>query len=218
MSRYIVFSPRTMRARSRALRQHREEKSIDCSPGDATASKRDAGISSSKKILRHKVGRLCRLATLQRTYRAVTIFSARGRNYAAAAAAASPCARDAGAIMLEKLFSGGTASLRSDIRLPKLTPTCTCPRYETPRSFSYSPSASPPPKDNERMRRAENEIRGVEGVRPARRKTRCDANARFAKVPKNYVALVRQRRVFVPTGLCNELKGAEVTLRVRFYE
>lgn len=58
---------------------------------------------------------------------------------------------------------GWRESLRSDIRLSKLTSARTCPRYEMPRSFSCSSLCLSPPlsrEGNERMRRAENEIQG----------------------------------------------------------
>lgn len=88
--------------------------------------------------------------------------------------------------MLEKLFSRAreevenTASLRSDIRLPKLTSARTCSRYEKRLVVFPVPPVLPPllrPEDNERMRRAENEIQPAH--RPGKPEER--NNARFAK-------------------------------------
>lgn len=106
-----------------------------------------------------------------------------------------------------------TASLRSDIRLPKLTSARTCSRYEKrPVVFPVSPTSSlVQPEDNERMRRAENEIRRRAGRTGGTTRTRDSP-----KVPKNYVALVEMH--LQAAGLCSELKGfrEKVALRVDF--
>jgi hypothetical protein len=106
-----------------------------------------------------------------------------------------------------------TASLRSDIRLPKLTSARTCSRYEKrPVVFPVPPVH--PSEDNERMRRAENEIRRH---RPGETEESVTTRTRDSpKVPKNYVALVEMH--LQAAGLCSELKGfrEKVALRVDF--
>lgn len=82
------------------------------------------------------------------------------RNYAAASAR-----KERAQLCLKNFFFSGvgevgnTTSLRSDIRLPKLTSARTCSRYEKLRPVVFPVPPSPSLEDNERMRRAENEIR-----------------------------------------------------------
>lgn len=172
------------------------------------------------KILRRKVERLRCLRVTSETPCSRDIFS--GAEIMRRRGFASRCARGAGAIMLGKLFLDGTASLRSDIRLPKLTSARTCPRYETPRSFSCSLGfSSRTPLAPSHPRRKDNEC---DALRMKYGWARVEGggawyNARDSpKFRKNYVALAETR--LRPTGLCNELKGfrGKVALRVRFYE
>jgi len=107
-----------------------------------------------------------------------------------------------------------TVSLRSDIRLPKLTSARTCSRYEK-RPVVFPAPLQPPfrPEDNERMRREENEIRREHW--PGEPEKRNNANARFAK---SFEKLCRVKIHLQVVGLCNELKGfrEKVALRVDF--
>lgn len=170
-------------------------------PRDATSASDERQEFFLKKILRRKVGRLCRFAGAPQKHRVATIFSARNRNYAAASRA-----RSERNYAWKTFFWGwrGRGGKHGEFKKWHSSPEINLGPHvlairKTPRSFSRASSPPLRPEDNERMRRAENEIRWHRPGGNVTTRTRDSP-----KVPKNYVAVEMHLQA---AGLCSELKG-----------